>query len=421
MTRHILHVVQLYDPVKSGAARYFHEIGARLVREGHRVTVLATDAHDLEHLWMAGRRWIAEPETIIDGVRVVRLATRRAPGPALVYPALRRMMLEIARIPGTTPLLRQLAQLTPTLPRLGALLRSPRFADVALVHAANITLDFMLLPAQHFAAARSIPFVCTPFVHLGEPEHDTIRRYYTMRHQIDLLRRADRTLTMTNIERDALMERGVPAERLHTVGAGVDPADVTGGDAVGFRAEHQIAGSIVLFIGSLARDKGAIDTVEAMQHVWARGGDATLVLIGAPLQHFSAYIERLTATTRARLRILPYASDTVRRNALAAADVFALPSRTDSFGIVYLEAWCNGLPVIGARAGGVPGVIRDGVDGLLVPYGDPTALAAALDRLLRDAALRRQFGVAGRVRALGEYTWDAVYERVRAVYGEVGV
>lgn len=58
---HILHVVQLYWPAPSGAARYFQEIGKRLVAEGHRVTVLATDAFDLEHLWMAGKRRIPEP------------------------------------------------------------------------------------------------------------------------------------------------------------------------------------------------------------------------------------------------------------------------------------------------------------------------------------------------------------------------
>src|SRR5579859_7218336 len=67
---HILHVVQLYYPVASGAARYFAEIGERLVGEGHQVTVLATDAYDLEHFWMAGRRHIDAPEEDHHGVRI---------------------------------------------------------------------------------------------------------------------------------------------------------------------------------------------------------------------------------------------------------------------------------------------------------------------------------------------------------------
>ncbi|MFN8515884.1 MAG: glycosyltransferase [Chloroflexia bacterium] len=64
---------------------------------------------------------------------------------------------------------------------------------------------------------------------------------------------------------------------------------------------------------------------------------------------------------------------------LAAASIFALPSRTDSFGITFLEAWCNGVPVIGARAGSIPDVIDDGEDELLVPFGDvPAGRCAAV-------------------------------------------
>ena len=80
----ILHIVQLYHPVKSGAGRYFEEIGTRLVAEGHSVTVLATDAYDLEHLWMAGRRRVELHEELHRGVRIVRLAIQRLPGPVLL-------------------------------------------------------------------------------------------------------------------------------------------------------------------------------------------------------------------------------------------------------------------------------------------------------------------------------------------------
>lgn len=66
---HFLHVVQLYHPVASGAARYFAEVGERLVREGHRVTVLATDAYDLEFFWDARKRRIKVPEQTHNGVR----------------------------------------------------------------------------------------------------------------------------------------------------------------------------------------------------------------------------------------------------------------------------------------------------------------------------------------------------------------
>src|SRR4051794_27909910 len=95
----ILHVVQLYYPVATGAARYFAEIGERLAREGHSVTVLATDAYDLEHLWAPGRRRVERPEEVHNGVRILRFAVRRMRGPPLLYAALRRLMVELSRLP----------------------------------------------------------------------------------------------------------------------------------------------------------------------------------------------------------------------------------------------------------------------------------------------------------------------------------
>lgn len=414
---HILHLIQLYHPVASGAGRFFSEIGERLAREGQRVTVLATDAYDLEHLWMPGRRRVETREEVHRGVRIVRLPVRRLPGPSLLYPALRRAMVEVGRAPGSAPLLRRMARLTPRLPDLAPTLEA--LGPVDLVHAANITLDFAILPVFDWARRRGTPCICTPFVHLGEPDDPALLRYYSMPHQIELLRRSQRVITMTGLEAEALARRGVERGRLRVVGVGVNPAEVQGGDAARFRAEQRIAGPVVLLIGALARDKGAICLVEAMRRLWDAGSDATLVLIGAPLAHFSAFYERLPEPARARIRLLPYAPEQVKRDALAAASVMALPSRTDSFGIVYLEAWCCRVPVVGARAGGVPDVIADGQDGLLVRFGDPSDLAAALARLLRDPAEARRLGQAGYQKVLRSLTWERIYAAARAVYAEL--
>jgi glycogen(starch) synthase len=414
---HFLHVVQLYHPVASGAGRYFRAIGERLAAEGHRVTVLATDAYDLEHIWMPGRRRVEPATEWFNGVQIVRLPIVRRPGPPLLYPALRRLMTEISRLPDTTPLLQRLATWTPRWPGVETFFE--QYGPFDLVHATNITLDFALLPVFACAQRQRIPFLCTPFIHLGEPGSRAIVRYYSMRHQIDLLRRSERVITMTGLERDFLAARGVPHERLRVVGVGVTPEDLQGGDGDHFRAEQRIDGPLVLFIGALAYDKGAIHLVEAMQRLWRAGHPGTLVLIGAPLTHFEAFYARLPQSDRARIRFLPYAPESVKRDALAAADVFVLPSRTDSFGIVFLEAWCYGVPVIGARAGGIPDVITDGSDGLLVRFGDVAGLAQAIRSILDDRALARRLGAAGREKTLRSLTWDHVYARARTVYAEV--
>lgn len=415
----VLHVVQLYHPVASGAARYFAEIGERLAREGHRVTVLATDAYDLEYLWSARARRVDSAAETHHGVRIVRLPVRRLPGPALVYPIIRRLMVELSRLPGTTPLLRRMATLTPRLPGLRGFLRSSVTDRFDIIHATNITLDFAIVPVFNFARRHGIPFICTPFVHLGEPGDHAILRYYSMRHQIDLLNCSDRVIVQTGLEGEYLATRGAPRARIRRIGVGVTPADVQGGDGARFRAAQEITGPLVLTIGAMAYDKGTIHVIDAMRQLWAQGCDATLALIGAPLAHFTRFYEQLPDEARARIRLLPYAPDDVKRDALAAANVFALPSRTDSFGIVYLEAWCYGLPVIGARAGGVPDVIDDGRDGLLVPFGDVSKLAGMIGRLLAQNELARSLGAAGHAKVLNELTWDHKYAQVRELYAEL--
>ena len=96
-----------------------------------------------------------------------------------------------------------------------------------------------------------------------------------------------------------------------------------------------------------------------------------------------------------------------------------MPSRTDSFGIVYMEAWLCGKPVIGARAGGVPAVISDEQDGLLVNFGDVADLADKIKGLLKDSALADRLGQAGRAKVLENYTWPVVFGKVYSVYRQI--
>jgi glycosyltransferase involved in cell wall biosynthesis len=108
-----------------------------------------------------------------------------------------------------------------------------------------------------------------------------------------------------------------------------------------------------------------------------------------------------------------------KRDFFAAIDAFALPSRSDSFGLVLLEAWANGVPNLAYRAGGIGWVIHDEKDGLLVRCGDIPALAAALLRLSRDAGLRHRLGAAGLERTRKEFEWMEKFEMVRQVYREI--
>ncbi len=95
------------------------------------------------------------------------------------------------------------------------------------------------------------------------------------------------------------------------------------------------------------------------------------------------------------------------------------PSLADSFGLVVLEGWRAGLPVIAARAGGLPFLIRDGEDGLVVAPDRPQQLAAALDTLFRQPQQATALGMAGRSRLARAYTWERVYPRWQQLFQQV--
>lgn len=104
---------------------------------------------------------------------------------------------------------------------------------------------------------------------------------------------------------------------------------------------------------------------------------------------------------------------------LACSDLFLLPSATESFGLAALEAMSYGVPVVAAAVGGVPEVIREGVDGFLRPMGDVEGMAEAALGILKDPAAHARMGANARAHALGDFAEDPVVDRYEALYEQV--
>jgi glycogen(starch) synthase len=166
----------------------------------------------------------------------------------------------------------------------------------------------------------------------------------------------------------------------------------------------------------MSHDKGTMHLLEAMRRLRQSGRLVDLAFAGTILAPFQRYLATLPTKEWEWLHVLGPVSEEEKRDLLAAADVFAMPSRTDSFGIVYLEAWLYGKPVIGARTWGVSDVIADGHDGLLVPFGDVPALAKAIAELLDDPQRRSEMGKRGQRKVLQYHTWEVKYPHVRDLY-----
>lgn len=419
---HILHIIQRYWPARGGAELHLGEISARLAAEGHRVTVATTDALDFEVFWDPAHRRVVEREEWHDGVRVLRFPVRHLPFSTLSYSALRRLLWLLSALrPIPASILSCLARFTPRVPDLWRWIESTDEA-FDLVGGMTICFEPLLAAGLRFARRLDIPFVIYPLTHLGagaRPGEDALSRFYTMRHQLRLVQESDALMAQTAAESTFYKARGAAPDHILIAGPGVNPADVCGGDGQRFRSRHNIRDPLVVSLSAMSYDKGTVHLVEAVRRLWQSGRQVELVLAGAVLRPFRRYLSGLPSTDRERIRVLGPVSEEEKRDLLAACDIFAMPSRTDSFGVVYLEAWLYGKPVIGARTWGLSDVIEDGEDGFLVPFADVPALTEAVTRLLDQPATRQAMGARGKQKVHRFHTWDRKYPLVRDLYSRL--
>jgi glycosyltransferase involved in cell wall biosynthesis len=406
----IAHFIQRYPPALGGSEAYFARLSRYLAAGGDEVTVFTTAALELKAFWSPSGRCLAPGITREDTVEVRRYPLLRWPG--------RRYVLKPLSL---LPVRRWQCMTLPCNPIAWGMWseahRGPQVFDI--VHATAFPYAWPIACGQHLARRLGVPFVLTPFVHTGDPKdpRDPIRRQYTTPALLWLIRAADRVLVQTPGEQAVLLSLGIPPHKLVLQGLGVAPSECTGGDRARARGAWNIQPGQVA-VGHLAnssREKGTIDLLQAAALLWQRGVPLCVVLAGPEMPNFQNFWRRFTpAGPVVRVGVL---GDAQKRDFFAGIDLFALPSRSDSFGLVLLEAWANGVPSVAYRAGGVADVIHDGEDGFLVPCGDVPALAERLGALIADADLRCRLGRVGQERLPREFRWEDKLSQVREVYG----
>jgi N-acetyl-alpha-D-glucosaminyl L-malate synthase BshA len=174
------------------------------------------------------------------------------------------------------------------------------------------------------------------------------------------------------------------------------------------------AGAAVLMHASNFRP---VKNVELVVRVFAavhERMDARLVMVGdGPEKPKAEHLARQLGVAR---HVLFLGNQEVMEELLPLADVFLLPSSTESFGLVALEAMSAGVPVVASRVGGLPELVGHGVSGFLEAPGDTEAFVRSVLRVLEDGPLARRMGKAGRKRAIESFHVDRVVDRYRKVY-----
>lgn len=231
-------------------------------------------------------------------------------------------------------------------------------------------------------------------------------------------RGADHLIAISRRVEEVLVEDGVPSSHITVIHSGIaleTPPPPEGPD-LRTRARAPAGAPLVLTIASTEAYKDHPTLIDAAGLLFERRPDVWWAVLGS-----GGLLETTVARARRRgladrLRYLGFVEGA--RGFLPQADLFVLTSRTEGLGTSILDAMAAGIPVVSTAAGGIPEIIDDGRTGLLVPPGDPAALALAIERVLADPALGRRLADTARV-GVREFDVQRTVERTEELYGRL--
>ncbi|HXH67475.1 MAG TPA: glycosyltransferase family 4 protein [Candidatus Limnocylindrales bacterium] len=273
-----------------------------------------------------------------------------------------------------------------------------------------------LVRSMRLLAPRMKSIVCTHGIEVWEPLSSRRRNALT---------RATLVLSPSRTTADHLVNvQGVAPDRIRVLPWALDPDFTTKstGAALAPLPENFPSGRVILSVGrwlASERYKGMDTLILAMPRLLLRWPDLQLAIVGSGDDRgWLDHIARDSGVQR-HVHFLSGISYGEISACYEAAEIFALPSRGEGFGFVYLEAMAHGKPVIGGAHGGAPEVIQDGVTGYLVHHGDPVELATSIDALLSNPENARRMGEAGRQRVDSEFRFNTFSKAFKKILREL--
>jgi len=265
----------------------------------------------------------------------------------------------------------------------------------------------------------NIPSICTPFYHIFNPR-------YTSQHLIGLLANFDAIIACTQYEKNELIKKGIDSKKIHVVPMGVDytlyanPIKSKTGKIKSFKKFYNIKEDFILFCGYKNYEKGAISLLKSIQKIIKKLPNLLYVFIGPSTLAFDYELKNARKIGAKIINITPDQLngyyDWRKISAFKECSIFVMPSRTDAYGIVYLEAWAAGKPVIGAKNPVMSEVIKDNYDGILVEFDNTEEIANAIISLMKDRQMRNFLGENGRKKVKNNNQWDLIAKKTRKIY-----
>ncbi len=265
-----------------------------------------------------------------------------------------------------------------------------------LVHNVRIGREPLSYASYEFAKKKDIPFFFTP-IHHPKWERWPYNEY------IKLYRLADFIFALTKKEKEILINLGLKEDKIIITGIG--PILSLKPIKDNFKKKYNINGHMVLFLGQHFEYKGYKQLLEASKYVWREIPETYFVFIGPKYKKSKKFFDLYKHDKR--IISLGFVDLEEKTNALAACDIFCLPSSQESFGGVYTEAWSFKKPVIGCDIPAVSEVIDDKENGFLTSQNGKEISKYIID-LLADDNLRATFGESGYHKVQNKYSWATI-------------
>lgn len=260
-----------------------------------------------------------------------------------------------------------------------------------------------------------IPFVFIPITHTFHPftHHPALKK---------ILQYADLVIACTAFEKNFLIGQGIEADKILVVPLGINYQQwIQAPKSLNVREQYGLGRDFVVgYLGRKSEGKGVEHLIQSMRIVWQKFPNARLLLVGKTEETFKKDLEvelnQLTQDELSRIVMVNDLKDKDKKSFYAAMDVFVMVSHIDSFGLVYLEAWATGVPVIAAKGTPQEDFLDEEKDGLLVEYANPAALAKAIEKLMSDQCLRQEMGDRGSFKVESRLNMEVHTQEIRRVY-----
>lgn len=402
----ILHILQNYEPSKGGTQFLFKNISEILVKSYRdEVVVFTTDSY-----FDPGSNYfkkILNKNEKINGVSVFRFSFFRFHRPFFKilnkfhHKVLNKSNLRFGRIrvgPWSPLMMKTLVK-----------------ANCDVICGSSSAYSYMRYPVIRSRFSNPKPFVFMGAIHFDNEEDISLPKYIMKR-----IERSEKYIANTQFEKDCLVHLGISPAKINVIGCGVNCLDF--GKTTKRRAREFLglneSDFVVGYVGRFAPNKDLKTLIKAFEA--ASMENWKLILAGSTNAHLDEIKNFVNTcnTLEGRIIYVVDFDESLKEMIYSALDIFVSPSYSESFGIVFLEAWASKLPVIGTNIGAIRSVITDGEDGRLFPVSNDIELSKLLLFYFNDLDGRVSHGNRGFIKVQEKYTWEIISQKYRTTYFE---